>query len=192
MQSSSYIRGLLALSLLTAFASCVCWHALLAQQIAPVMDNEPFPIPQELRDLELLRQSKVVADAKSTGCMSCHQNSHDPHWDGKLDQQQSFYLGCTDCHGGNPNTGIKEQAHVRPRFPEAWPTAANPVRSYTLLNHECPEFIRFVNPGDLRVAHLSCGNCHGKEVLQNHLSMMTHGCMLWGAALYNNGTPFML
>ena len=52
-----------------------------------------------------------------------------------------------------------------------------------------PEFIRFVNPGDLRIAHLSCGTggCHTQEVLQNRMSMMTHGCMLWGAALYNNG-----
>ena len=37
--------------------------------------------------------------------------------------------------------------------PEAWDSSANPVRSYTLLNHESPEFVRFVNPGDLRVAH---------------------------------------
>src|SRR6202008_260616 len=44
-------------------------------------------------------------------------------------------------------------------------------------------------PGDLRVAHISCGTsgCHPKETLQVRKSMMTHGCMLWGAALYNNG-----
>src|SRR5262249_50070786 len=51
-----------------------------------------------------------------------------------------------------------------------------------------PEFIRFVNPGDLRVAKQNCGACHDREVLQNRMSMMTHGCMLWGAALYNNGS----
>ena len=64
------------------------------------------------------------------------------------------------------------------------------MRTYTLLNHESPEFIRFVNPGDLRVAHMSCGTagCHSAEVAQNRKSMMTHGCMLWGAALYNNGS----
>ncbi len=88
-----------------------------------------------------------------------------------------------------PKPTTKEQAHVQPRFPEAWRSSANPVRSYTLLNHESPEFIRFVNPGDLRIAHLSCGtDCHPNEVLQNRMSMMTHGCMLWGAALYNNGS----
>src|SRR5262249_15201525 len=98
-------------------------------------------------------------------------------------------LGCVDCHGGDPHATTKEQAHVAPRFPSAWPSSANPVRSYALLNHERPEFVRFVNPGDLRVAHLSCGTmgCHPKEVLQVHKSMMTHGCMLWGAVLYNNG-----
>jgi hypothetical protein len=98
-------------------------------------------------------------------------------------------LGCVDCHGGNPQTGDKLQAHVSPRFPDAWGTSGNPVRSYTLLNHESPEFIQFVNPGDLRVAHLSCGtaNCHADQVLQVRKSMMTHGAMLWGAALYNNG-----
>src|SRR5262249_9872848 len=103
--------------------------------------------------------------------------------------KESLRLGCTDCHGGDPTAAAKEQAHVHPRFPEEWLTSANPVRSYTLLNRESPEFIRFVNPGDLRVAHIGCGtaNCHPREVLQNRLSMMTHGCMLWGSALYNNG-----
>src|SRR5262249_47820365 len=46
---------------------------------------------------------------------------------------------------------------------------------------------------DFRVAHISCGTigCHPREVYQNKKSMMTHGCMLWGAALYNNGSiPF--
>ncbi|GIW80590.1 MAG: hypothetical protein KatS3mg105_2397 [Gemmatales bacterium] len=103
--------------------------------------------------------------------------------------RKTVHLGCVDCHGGNPNGLTIEDAHEHPRFPAAWPSSANPVRSYTLLNHEAPEYIRFVNPGDLRVAHLSCGtaNCHPQEVLQNRKSMMTHGCMLWGAALYNNG-----
>jgi len=61
------------------------------------------------------------------------------------------------------------------------------------LNNESPEFIRFVNPGDLRVAHISCGTagCHAKEVQTNRKQIMATGCMLWGAALYNNGSvPF--
>jgi hypothetical protein len=99
----------------------------------------------------------------------------------------SFAIGCTDCHGGDAKCFTKVGAHVAARYPELWPTSANPVRSYALLNHESPEFVRFVNPGDLRVAHIACGQCHANEVLQLRKSMMTHGCMLWGAAIYNNG-----
>jgi hypothetical protein len=132
---------------------------------------------------DLLRQGAAAAASKSVGCVQCHQNTHDPHF------KETLHLGCCDCHGGNPGEVSKEKAHVAPRFPDAWKSSGNPVRSYSLLNHENPDFIRFVNPGDLRIANLSCGlaGCHTKVVLENRMSMMTHGCMLWGAALYNNG-----
>ncbi|NNM26239.1 MAG: hypothetical protein HKO59_09710 [Phycisphaerales bacterium] len=100
-------------------------------------------------------------------------------------------------------------AHVAPRNPEAWygehdvldgrrfgtheethgtPSGSRvPENSYALLNQESPEFIRFINPGDLRVAAHTCGPCHPGHVANVGHSMMTHGSMLWGAALYNNG-----
>jgi hypothetical protein len=145
--------------------------------------TDPFPLPPEMAERDLLRQTAEQAAAKSNGCVTCHQTACDPHY------KETVRLGCCDCHGGDPRQVSKELAHVAPRFPDVWRTSANPVRSYTVLNHESPEFIRFVNPGDLRIAHISCGtsSCHPKEVLQNRKSMMTHGCMLWGAALYNNG-----
>src|SRR5207248_835446 len=122
------------------------------------------------------------------GCVNCHRNTGDPH--DSPDRKTVFRLGCTDCHGGDATCDDKYGAHVRPRFPQLWPTSGNPVRSYALLNHESPEFIRFVNPGDLRVAHISCGtaNCHPKEVQTNRKQIMATGCMLIGAAAYNNGT----
>ena len=143
-----------------------------------------YPMPPEMEQVDLLKQTKEQAEAKSAGCLCCHRQVQDPHF------KETLRLGCIDCHGGNPTTTIKEAAHVAPRHPEAWKTAASPERSYTLLNVESPEFVRFFNPGDLRIAHISCGtaNCHPKEVRQNRLSMMTHGCMLWGSALYNNGS----
>lgn len=157
-------------------------QAPLTASIPPSAD--PFPMPPELVGVDLLKQTPEQADAKNGTCAQCHQNTHDPHF------KNTLHLGCVDCHGGDPTCPTKEKSHVSPRFPEAWPTSANPVRSYTLLNHEDPNFIRFVNPGDLRIAHISCGttNCHGKEVMQNKKSMMTHGCMLWEAAGYNNGS----
>lgn len=158
-----------------------------AETPSATVSDEPFPLPPAMQGLNLLRQTSQEAAAKSHGCVVCHQNVHDMHQvDGR---PASFHLGCVDCHGGNPTSTVKDCAHVLPRYPQAWTSAANPVRSYTLLNHESPEFVRFVNPGDLRIAHISCGTsgCHGQEVLQVRKSMMTHGCMLWGAALYNNG-----
>ena len=44
-----------------------------------------------------------------------------------------------------------------------------------------------MNPGDLRVAEQTCGLCHGEIMRNVDHSMMNHGAMLWGAALYNNG-----
>jgi hypothetical protein len=145
---------------------------------------EAYPVPPELQGIDLSKQTHDEVMAKSWGCIQCHQNTGDPH--GK----STVRLGCCDCHGGDAMASSKELAHVAPMMPQAWLTSANPVRSYTLLNHERPEFVRFVNPGDLRIAHLSCGtaNCHPQETLASRKSMMTHGAMLWGAALYNNGS----
>src|SRR5262245_7765200 len=143
---------------------------------------EPFPLPPGTPTAdELYRQTADDALRKSCGCLICHQGVQDMH------DLPTVKLGCVDCHGGNPDAPAKEAAHVHPCQPHGWPSSGNPVRSYTLLNHESPEFIRFVNPGDLRVAHISCGACHPQEVLAVKKSMMTHGCMLWGSALYNNG-----
>ena len=138
----------------------------------------PYPAPLQLQGVDLSKQTAEMATAKSFGCVQCHQGQHEPH--GK---PETVRLGCVDCHGGNAESRDQGQAHVWPRFPEAWRSSANPVRSYTLLNRESPEFIRFVNPGDLRVAHLSCGtaNCHADQVLQVRKSMMTHGCDVLGS-----------
>ncbi|HXM36684.1 MAG TPA: hypothetical protein VN920_15925, partial [Pyrinomonadaceae bacterium] len=110
---------------------------------------------------------------------------------------------CTACHGGNPvprKTSddqkeierVKRAAHVQPRFPEEWlrdgkNTGANPERTYSLLARESWEFVRFINPGDIRVSAKTCGGCHKEQTNNVARSMMANGQMLWGAALYNNG-----
>ncbi|MFL5245589.1 MAG: hypothetical protein ACJ8FY_26130 [Gemmataceae bacterium] len=134
-------------------------------------------------EVELIRQTARDVERKSHGCVVCHANTENVH------SKPTVKLGCVDCHGGNPDAETLEGGHVHPRFPEVWVTSANPVRSYAVLNHESPEFIRFVNPGDLRINHLSCGTagCHQDIVKDVRTSMMTHGAMLWEAALYNNG-----
>jgi hypothetical protein len=128
-------------------------------------------------------QTQAEADRKSVGCLQCHQGVEPMH-----KAEQNVVLGCTDCHGGNSARGLtKEQAHILPKKKEFWKTSAKPPNSNAWLNHESPEFIRFLNPGDLRVAQQSCGLCHGEIIRNVDHSMMNHGAMLWGAALYNNG-----
>jgi hypothetical protein len=89
--------------------------------------------------------------------------------------------------GSEPYQDAKRAAHVLPRNASIWASSANPVRSYTALLEEDLAFVRFVNPGDFRAAPFACGACHEKEVRTSPKSMMTHGAMLYGAALYNNG-----
>jgi hypothetical protein len=170
-----------AVLLAAVFVGSNVWSAVAAPDA-----GVPTALPADAlppAGVDLSKQTDQEAGAKSIGCMACHKDTHDPH------QKETLHLGCTDCHGGDATAKDAHAAHVQPRFPEAWRTSAKPVRSYTLLNHETPEFVRFVNPGDLRVAHISCGTvgCHGDQVGQVRKSMMAHGCMLWGAALYNNG-----
>lgn len=128
-----------------------------------------------------IRQSTGDVLQKSKSCLRCHQGVE------KMHASAAVKLGCTDCHGGNAVARSMDKAHVQPRFPEEWQTSANPIRSFTLLNRESPEFIRFVNPGDLRVADETCGQCHAREVLRVQKSMMTTSALLLGGASYNNG-----
>ena len=100
-------------------------------------------------------------------------------------------IGCATCHGGNPAELTKEKAHPKARVAAFAQTSANPERAYTDWLRESQEYIQFINPGDLRVVDRTCGACHAAEVMNVRTSMMTHGAMLWGAALYNNGSvPF--
>ena len=127
-------------------------------------------------------QSQADADKKSRGCLECHIGVEPMH------ASKNVVLGCTDCHGGNAAPGLmQKQAHVAPLNPVFWESSANPNDSSVLLNHESPEFIQFVNPGDLRVVQNTCAPCHAAIVNNVGHSIMRHGAMLWGAALYNNG-----
>ncbi len=146
----------------------------------------PREFPRSAADFKrsLVDQTWEDARRKSAGCLECHKGID------TLSMHTSPYvvLGCTDCHGGNPTPGLTmRKAHVEPRNKVFWESSANPSDSSVLLNHESAEFIQFVNPGDLRVAESACGSCHASEVSRTGHSMMRHGAMLWGAALYNNG-----
>lgn len=144
-------------------------------------------------------QSVESVRGKSAGCQSCHTANDSA----SMHQSPSVLLGCTDCHGGDAgiiaqaddthHQGLMDKAHVLPSYPQDWhyPSSANPRASYTLLNREAKEFVRFVNPSDLRVAQEACGACHLEIVQAAKRSIMATGALLFGAATYaNNILPF--
>ena len=128
--------------------------------------------------------TQAEADRKVVGCLSCHKAT-----DNKTmhPARADVILSCVDCHGGNGLAADKQRAHLQPGNREVWRSSANPERSYTALLEEQVAFIRFVNPGDLRAAPTACGGCHRNIVKNVSKNPMTHGAMLYGAALYNNG-----
>ena len=131
-------------------------------------------------------------------CVACHlaSDSHTMHL-------EEVGLSCSDCHGGNWDRSqvpsrvdrsdpgydrYKRLTHVFPKYyPDRWKTAGNPELLFSVSLHESVDWVRFVNPGDLRAARAACATCHADEVFRVKRSMMTHAAMLWEAALYNNG-----
>ncbi|XOV78037.1 MAG: hypothetical protein ACFHVJ_13925 [Aestuariibacter sp.] len=185
--------------LLTLIFVTSMWHVMsLAESSSTKVERDysytpPAPVAQ----------TQEQASAKTAGCMSCHSETDSQ----TMHASPAVVLGCTDCHGGNaqvfkPEAALPEsstyhqameRAHVLPQYPDDWnyPSSANPQISYTLLNREAKEFVRFINPSDLRVAEESCGACHLPTVQAAKRSIMATGAMLFGAASYaNNILPY--
>src|SRR6266487_4148146 len=146
-----------------------------------------------------LKQSAAEMQRKSAGCIGCHTATDSL----TMHSSPGVILGCADCHGGNAAAFVPpgaqpgsaeyrralDAAHVQPRHPAAWnyPSSVKPPQTYTLLNEESPEFIRFMNPSDYRVARESCGACHLATIAAAERSLMSTTAMFWAAGAYNNG-----
>ncbi len=188
------------------FISVITTFLIFLLGISDLLASDSAPLPQMAyiaSEPAPASQDWAQADQKSEGCISCHTDSDQK----TMHSNPAVVLGCTDCHGGNPAyfkpeasqknddsyLTILKKAHVLPLYPEKWhfPNSANPQGSYALLNKESPEFVRFINPSDYRVARESCGNCHLPEIQNAERSIMATGAMLFGGASYNNGIlPF--
>lgn len=83
-------------------------------------------------------------------------------------------LTCTDCHGGDASARNKDDAHVAPA-PQFVAERNGYVKNLSVqeLDDVDPDYMRFVNPGDYRVAAVGCGasspaanggNCHQSQV----------------------------
>ena len=86
------------------------WMIVVAALVAASVFGAPQVGASEgekavVRDYSLVRaapaprtQEATDADAKSSGCVSCHTGS-DAH---TMHRSPAVVLGCVDCHGGNP------------------------------------------------------------------------------------------
>ena len=139
------------------------------------------------------------------GCADCHGGNAKVNWEGEIPTYK--YKAKADKY--KPKTykeknskkdkkyrnypadyqAAIDEAHVQPTLPKTWhyPISANPPHAYTILNTESPEYVRFVNPGDYRIAEEACGACHLPIIKAAKRSLMSTGAMLWGGASYNNG-----
>ena len=166
--------------------------ALLINPVQAASGETPVKRDYAVTAAAPAQQSTEDVGLKSSGCISCHANNDMP----SMHANPAVKLGCTDCHGGD-STAAKspgsepgspqyvsatEQAHVLPLYPKSWeyPSSANPERTYTLLNKESREFIRFINPSDYRVASDACGACHQEIIEASVRSMHSTGVMLMG------------
>ncbi|MFN4242639.1 MAG: hypothetical protein ACK4PI_05320 [Tepidisphaerales bacterium] len=143
---------------------------------------------------------QIAAFNAASSCTACHTGYDTQHEQSM--HPRNVLLTCTDCHGGDPKVevprdidrahprydALMKAAHPTPRLPKLWTSAANPPIPGAHTQQESPDYIRFVNPGDLHGAFAACLSCHESEVRTTRTSMMAHGAMLWGAALYNNGS----
>jgi hypothetical protein len=132
------------------------WSALLLAALLLVFwahrREAPERLPSPLR-------------ASNGTCVSarCHAGMDDPH--------QTNMLRCVDCHGGNPNVpepksndpkallAMMRRAHV----PMPKDVTEKQMGIIASLDRLPSDFIRFINPSDLRVAEQTCGQaeCHG-------------------------------
>ena len=127
---------------------------------------------------------------------NCHNGIENPHpWFSGPD------LTCTGCHGGTADATTRETAHVP--IPAEWQVNSTQwgrpnLRYYwnynTLFGVENftggLEWLRFRNPGDLRIANQSCGKasgCHQDRVENVRRSVMATEVGLVGVAQARNG-----
>jgi len=114
----------------------------------------------------------TVARPDNGSCGICHETIEEMH--------PFSPVTCVQCHGGNPTETEIADAHVQPR-------SRLPTDERVLGQSFDPAYLRFLDPGNLRIAAQSCGPCHEKAVhnVRHSLHATTAGHL--GDGLYENG-----
>ena len=103
--------------------------------------------------------SSAVQDVgRGDNCVTCHFGIEDMHpWEP---------ISCTECHGGDGEAETKEAAHVQPK-------RKMPNDERVLPLDFDPDYLRFMNPSNLRVLDKTCGVCH--QGVCDDLEISLHG-----------------
>lgn len=115
------------------------------------------------------------------GCVTCHdpiEAAHAPFVDPAK---------CTECHGGDGTSTDQATAHVA--IPANWaeirsnlpPAPDGFIKDFApdQLDQLDPAYLKFINPGDLRVAPETCGQCH-----EGHAATVKNSVMATNAGHY--------
>ncbi len=111
--------------------------------------------------------------ADEPGCVGCHRPEISPGVRVGIEPihrpELGVEIGCVDCHGGDNTANTKSQAHVPPL---GAPEFLRNLSSDQIDNVGL-DYLRFINPSDLRVAATACGDCHPTQVATVPLSVMS-------------------
>ena len=142
--------------------------------------------------------TEEVVQVERSGCLSCHrplkpdgtahgiEEAHPP-----VDGDS---LTCVACHGGDPDARKQSEAHVSPGL-----NGAPYLRNLTTgeLDEVNTDYLRFINPGDYRVAKDTCGSgagagCHQElveKVVTNQMATFSGelGVARYRAGMQNSG-----
>jgi hypothetical protein len=132
--------------------------------------------------------------ASEAGCVGCHRPLNARGERSGIEDAHPWHpLSCTDCHGGNASANTRDLAHVPPAF---GPTYLRDLASDG-LDFVSPDYLRFINPGDLRVASRGCGSlnpaargsgCHQSVVDATRLSAMNTSAGLYAPSRFLAGS----
>ncbi len=142
--------------------------------------------------LAVVARTSSAAPPSSESCVECHAGLEQMHPEASVKDPQTGKeevreITCVECHGGNGTQQQKAQAHVQPLNQAMFGLREYRKSSYAAINGEKPEFVRFMNPGDLRIADETCGQCHMEIVRSQRKNIMAHNSMVHNAVFYNNG-----
>jgi len=111
------------------------------------------------------------------GCVSCHAGVEPVHNVLAITETE-----CTICHGGDGAAETQEKAHVP--VPDNWEAVRGsglPPAPFGFIKDMAPDqldqldpdYLQFVNPGDIRIAMKTCGQCHPTQAASMPYSVMS-------------------